>query len=366
MSLTHPQRRRVFAGSRERGLALLANAPFVHLATTTEQGVPVFRTFNAVVLDNQLYFHGAAAGEKKLALGRPCVVAAEEHVAQIPSHFVDPERACPATTFYRSVQAHGTLEKVTDQSTKAAVLAALMGKHQPEGGYVPLAADHPLYQKEIAGILVVGVDLAVLELKEKLGQNRTDEDLGRLIAGLWKRGESGDLRAIEWIRHVRAEAPLPPVLRRLSTGALAVRFSAHEACDDDHAARATALLTGAYWLDGLGAEAIQRSHRASSALVAAWDDADADGTGDDLLGSARAISDEARTAWIYDVIVRRSHRGRGIGKRLVELLLAHPKIRDARVVRLGTKDAQAFYASFGFEPTGQTPTGATEMALFRR
>jgi nitroimidazol reductase NimA-like FMN-containing flavoprotein (pyridoxamine 5'-phosphate oxidase superfamily)/ribosomal protein S18 acetylase RimI-like enzyme len=346
-------------------LALFAAAPFVHLATTTDEGTPLFRTFNAVVLDNHLYFHGAAAGEKKLALGRPCVVAAEQHIAQIPSHFVDPERACPATTFYRSVQAHGSLEKVTDPVRKSAALAALMVKHQPEGGYVPLAADHPLYEKEIAGILVVAVDLSVLDLKEKLGQNRTDEDLGRVVAGLWQRGEPGDLRAIEWIRRVRPDVPLPAVLA--AEGSL--RFSAHEGCEPAHADEAATLLEGAYWLTGIDHERSRRSHEASPALVAAWEpvaseEGDGEGGGERLVGSARAISDETRTGWIYDVIVHPSQRGRGIGKRLVELLLAHPKLRQTKVVRLGTKGAEGLYARYGFVSTGQTPSGATEMARF--
>lgn len=365
MSLAYPQRRRVFRGSREDGLALLAAAPFVHIATTTDDGAPVLRTFNAVVLDNKLYFHGAAAGEKKLALGRPCVVAAEQHVAQIPSHFVDPERACPATTFYRSVQAHGTLTKVVDPVVKALALARLMSKHQPEGGYVPLAAHHPLYEKEIAGILVVAVDLEVLELKEKLGQNRTDEDLARVIEGLWKRGEPGDLGAIEWIRHVRPEAPLPPSLRPIEGEGL--RVSAHEGCEVTHAQKASALLEGAYWLEGIGPEARAHSHAVSSAVVGVWDEAaDGDAVGDaGLVASARAISDERRTAWIYDVIVSPTHRGRGLGKRLVETLLDHPKLRHARMIRLGTKGAEALYERYGFVAVGTTPTGATEMALLR-
>ena len=43
------------------------------------------------------------------------------------------------------------------------VLAALMRKFQPEGGFVPIAHDHPLYEKAIAGILVVAVPLAEIE-----------------------------------------------------------------------------------------------------------------------------------------------------------------------------------------------------------
>ncbi|MEZ4308591.1 MAG: pyridoxamine 5'-phosphate oxidase family protein [Polyangiaceae bacterium] len=103
----------------------------------------MLRTLNAVVDEGALCFHGAPVGEKMEALGRTAVVCAEEIVASIPSYFLDPERACPATTLYRSAQAHGILTEVTSPERKARVLAALMAKYQPEGKHVPITADHP-------------------------------------------------------------------------------------------------------------------------------------------------------------------------------------------------------------------------------
>ena len=131
------------------GWALLERSPVVHLATTNEAGAPLLRTVHGVVVDGALAFHGAPAGEKLAALGRPVVAAAEETIAVIPSYFFDPTLACPATTYYRSVQVHGVLEEVTDRHSKAAVLAALMRKYQPEGGYLPIDADDPRYRKQV-------------------------------------------------------------------------------------------------------------------------------------------------------------------------------------------------------------------------
>ena len=117
---------------RASAIELLAKANIVHVASSTAEGEPVLRAMHAVVVDDWVLFHAAPAGEKMDVLGRRAVVSAEEFVASIPSYFVDPERACPATTFYRSVQVHGTIDRIDDALTKAKMLAALMAKHQPE------------------------------------------------------------------------------------------------------------------------------------------------------------------------------------------------------------------------------------------
>jgi hypothetical protein len=68
----------------------------------------------------------------------------------------------PPRTFYRSVQVHGVLRPVADRSQKARALGALMAARQPEGGHVPITAEHPLYAKALDGLLVLAVDLADL------------------------------------------------------------------------------------------------------------------------------------------------------------------------------------------------------------
>src|SRR5437773_11530102 len=99
--ILHTMRREhLFGMPRADAIALLERAPVVHFATTTPEGSPVLRTVHGVIVDDAIAFHAAPVGEKTLSLGREVVVGAEELVAQIPSYFVDPERACPATTFY--------------------------------------------------------------------------------------------------------------------------------------------------------------------------------------------------------------------------------------------------------------------------
>src|SRR5512140_1893339 len=152
-------RRTIFRSDEARALALLRRVPVVHLATTTPEGAPVLRALDAAVLEDGVYFHGARTGEKARCLGRPAVVSAEELVAHVPSWMVDPRWACPASTLYRSVQVHGALEEVTEPSTKARALSALMERWQPEGRYEPIAADHPYYRGQLEGTLVLRVGL---------------------------------------------------------------------------------------------------------------------------------------------------------------------------------------------------------------
>ena len=141
--------------------------------------------------EDWLLFHGAPAGEKVACLGRPVVVQAEQTVATIPSYFTDPEKACPATTFFRSVQVHGTLERITDPHLKGEALQRIMQRYQPEGGHVPISFDTPMYQNAIRGVLVLGVRMANVTGKAKLGQNRKPAEVADIMERLWQRGAAG-------------------------------------------------------------------------------------------------------------------------------------------------------------------------------
>src|SRR5688572_23637562 len=145
-------RRTEFELSSAEAVALLAELPVVHLASTLADGTPVLRTLHPIVVGDRVCFHSAPKGEKTGLVGRPAVLCAEETVATVPSTFFDPEKACPATTYYRSVQVHGVIEEVLDPEAKARVLQALMQKLQPEGGYVPITHADPRYRPSVNGL----------------------------------------------------------------------------------------------------------------------------------------------------------------------------------------------------------------------
>jgi predicted FMN-binding regulatory protein PaiB/N-acetylglutamate synthase-like GNAT family acetyltransferase len=331
-----PMRKAIYAASDDEARALFARADVVHLALVSADGAPIFRTFNAVVVDGALAFHGAPAGEKMEGLGRPCVAAAEETVASIPSWFLDPERACPATTYYVAAQAHGTLEAVEDPGRKARVLRALMQKYQPEGRHAPVDAESPLYARAIDRLLVAGVRLDRVACKAKLGQNRKPEDRMRVVEHLWRRGAPGGVRAVALLLARFPELGTPAFL----AGPPGVRLQCEiEDADLDAVAD---LLAGAYWLDTTPRDVVRAAIAASTARVAARD-----GEGR-LVGFARALSD-GKVAWLYDVIVAPRMRGAGVGCALLRLLLDHPVVRTARHLRLSTRDADGYYRRFGFQ-----------------
>lgn len=77
-----------------------------------------------------------------------------------------------------------------------------------------------------------------------------------------------------------------------------------------------------------------------------------DGTGAQV-GFARVLSDFARFAWLSDVFVVESLRGRGLGRWLVETVLSYPPVADINRWLLATQDAQDFYRRLGFVETPQ-------------
>ena len=68
------------------------------------------------------------------------------------------------------------------------------------------------------------------------------------------------------------------------------------------------------------------------------------------VGFARVVTDYATFAWIADVFVLEEHRGRGLSKWLMEVMLSHPRLQGFRRWVLATKDAHLLYERFGFIP----------------
>ncbi len=69
-----------------------------------------------------------------------------------------------------------------------------------------------------------------------------------------------------------------------------------------------------------------------------------------LVGFGRVVTDYATFAWIADVFVLPEHRGKGLSKWLMEVILSHPELQGFRRWVLATRDAHSLYARFGFIP----------------
>ncbi|HEU4479334.1 MAG TPA: GNAT family N-acetyltransferase [Pyrinomonadaceae bacterium] len=70
--------------------------------------------------------------------------------------------------------------------------------------------------------------------------------------------------------------------------------------------------------------------------------------GEQQVGFARVVTDYATFAWLADVFVLEEYRGKGLGKWLIEVILAHPELQGFRRWALSTKDAHELYRGFGF------------------
>ncbi|MFJ9087212.1 GNAT family N-acetyltransferase [Streptomyces sp. NPDC102384] len=65
---------------------------------------------------------------------------------------------------------------------------------------------------------------------------------------------------------------------------------------------------------------------------------------------ARVVTDEATFAWLCDVYVDRSVRGKGIGKAMVTAIRDHLEPLGIRRALLATQDAHGVYEEVGFKP----------------
>lgn len=103
-----------------------------------------------------------------------------------------------------------------------------------------------------------------------------------------------------------------------------------------------AFLTRAYWCQGISLEIVERAVRHSLCFGLI------DGAAQ--VGLARVVTDYATFGYLCDVYVLESHRGKGLGRWLVECVMAHPQLQGLRRLNLSTRDAHSLYAGFGFLP----------------
>jgi GNAT superfamily N-acetyltransferase len=66
------------------------------------------------------------------------------------------------------------------------------------------------------------------------------------------------------------------------------------------------------------------------------------------IGLTRVVTDHATFAWLCDVIVEEEHRGKGLGKWMMEVVLADPRLRHVSRWILATSDAHHLYERYGF------------------
>jgi len=102
-------------------------------------------------------------------------------------------------------------------------------------------------------------------------------------------------------------------------------------------------LTNCYWAKGIPRAVVARSIEHSLCFGVY------DGSGVQV-GFARVVSDFATVAYLGDVFVLESYRGRGLSTWMMECIMHHPALQGLRRWILVTRDAHGLYSHFGFTP----------------
>ncbi|MEA5471276.1 GNAT family N-acetyltransferase [Spirulina sp. 06S082] len=103
----------------------------------------------------------------------------------------------------------------------------------------------------------------------------------------------------------------------------------------------------AFWAKDRNIEEMGIAIANSSPTITVWDKTH-------LIGFARATSDGIYRATIWDVVIHPDYQGAGLGRKLVETVIAHPHVNRVERVYLMTTHQQRFYERIGFEENQTT------------
>ncbi len=99
-------------------------------------------------------------------------------------------------------------------------------------------------------------------------------------------------------------------------------------------------LRKSYWAANISEEVVRRSIEHSLCFGVYNQEAQ--------VGFARVVTDRATFAYLADVFIVDEHRGRGLGKWLIDTTLSHDDLTGLRRWLLVTRDAHDLYRKCGF------------------
>lgn len=103
----------------------------------------------------------------------------------------------------------------------------------------------------------------------------------------------------------------------------------------------------AFWAKNRSIEDLGIAIANSDPVITVWD-------GERFIGFARATSDGIYRATIWDVVIHPEYRSVGLGSKLVETVLSHPRMNRVERVYLMTTHKQRFYERIGFQQNSTT------------
>jgi GNAT superfamily N-acetyltransferase len=99
-------------------------------------------------------------------------------------------------------------------------------------------------------------------------------------------------------------------------------------------------LSTSYWADGIGIDLVRRSLEASLCFGLYAPEGQ--------IGLVRVITDRATFAYLCDVYVLPAYQGQGLGRWLMECVMASPQLQGLRRWMLVSRDAHRLYEHVGF------------------
>lgn len=116
------------------------------------------------------------------------------------------------------------------------------------------------------------------------------------------------------------------------------------------------LSESSYWAQGRSRDIVETAIE-NSVCFGVFD-------GEQQIGFARLVTDHATFAWLCDVFIAESHRGRGLGKWLIQCVTAYTDETGSRLrtLLLATRDAHGLYRDYG----GFAPLDKPEKWMARR
>lgn len=96
----------------------------------------------------------------------------------------------------------------------------------------------------------------------------------------------------------------------------------------------------AYWCAGIPFQRFKTSFDNSFCIGAL--------IGETQVGYGRLVTDYASFAYLADVFVTEPHRGKGISKKMMEVLFGLEWVMQLRRIMLATRDAHGLYTQVGF------------------
>lgn len=103
-----------------------------------------------------------------------------------------------------------------------------------------------------------------------------------------------------------------------------------------------AFISESYWAKGIPVNTLQKAIE-NSYCFGVFDNQDRQ------VGFARVVTDFARFAYLADVYILESERGKGLSKWLMQTIVDDPKLQNLRRFMLATEDAHGLYEKFGFK-----------------